>query len=391
MCSKKFDNKTVKNMKEIKLSKSQCELIYNEFLAKLAERIAGIQKEVSSDKLNDNFLTSDPKEIIQTYLNYPMILRKQNPVYSGNEDEELASAYLLCRFIGSAMNFQMARNVFGEFFNSNWGILQKHLSGSKLSKEEKEIYKNHIWHVFRGLNYKKILKKYETDLSPLDDRHEEAVKHMLNDMKKRAAKNNSAGELTNLDYEEKSIYSRLCRTIIEACQFIESPGGAVAYLWHVEKILEDPDLLDLQKIQKLSKEIKKNVFGFAAALSGDFFREMGIAIFSKPDTHTVHFFEKLFPEIKQLPKKCKIEDIIASIILEIADGASNHEKAITANQVDKVIWLLKSGRFHLHYGKNQKTGKVKKYANLWDDKEVSDFCTILRKKLGSKTTHMKSN
>ena len=51
-------------MKEINLSKSQCELIYNESLAKLAERIAGIQKEVSTDKLNENFLTSDPKEII---------------------------------------------------------------------------------------------------------------------------------------------------------------------------------------------------------------------------------------------------------------------------------------------------------------------------------------
>ena len=45
-------------MKEINLSKSQCELIYNESLAKLTERIAGIQKEVSTDKLNENFLTS---------------------------------------------------------------------------------------------------------------------------------------------------------------------------------------------------------------------------------------------------------------------------------------------------------------------------------------------
>ncbi len=368
-------------MKEINLSKSQCELIYNESLAKLTERIAGIQKEVSTDKLNENFLTSDPKDIIQTYLDYPMVLRKQNPVYSGNDDEELASAYLLCRFIGSAMNFQMARNVFGEFFNSNWEVLQKQLSGSKLSEEEKEIYKHHIWHVFAGLNYQKIIKKYDTGVSSLDDKHEEAVKHMLSDMKKRAAKNNPAGELTNLDYEERGIYSRLCKTIIEASQFIESSGGAVAYLKHVEEILNDPDLQDLQKIQKLSKEVKKNVFGFASALSDDFFRDMGIAIFSKPDTHTVGFFAKLFPEIKQLPKKCKIEDIIASIILEIADGVSNKKKTISGNQVDKVIWLLKSGRFHLHYGKDKKSGKVKKYADLWDDKEVSDFCSSLRKKL----------
>ena len=40
-------------MKEINLSKLQCELIYKESLAKLAERIAGIQKEVSTDKLNE--------------------------------------------------------------------------------------------------------------------------------------------------------------------------------------------------------------------------------------------------------------------------------------------------------------------------------------------------
>ena len=368
-------------MKEINLSKLQCELIYTESLAKLAERIAGIQKEVSTDKLNENFLTSDPKEIIQTYLDYPMVLRKQNPVYSRNDDEELASAYLLCRFIGSAMNFQMARNVFADFFNSSWEVLQKQLSGTKLTKEEKEIYKNHICHVFPGLNYQKILKNYDTDVGSIDDKHEEAVKNMLGVMKKRAAKNNPKGDLTNLDYKEGRIYSRLCRTLLEACQFIESQGGAVAYLKHIEEVIADPDLSDVKKVQKLSKEIRKNVYGFGPALSNDFFREMGINIFSKPDTHTVGFFVKLFLEIKQLPKKCKVEDIIASLILEIADGVSNEENPISANQVDKVIWLLKSGRFHLHYGKNKKTGKVKKYANLWNEEEVSEFCSSLRKKL----------
>lgn len=368
-------------MKEINLSKSQCELIYNESLAKLAERIADIQKEVSTDKVNEIFLTSDPKEIIQAYLDYPMVLRNQNPVYSGNDDEELASAYLLCRFINSAMNFQMARNVFGDFFNSSWEILRKQLSGSMLSKEEKERYKNHICHVFSGLNYQKILKNYASDVGSIDDRHEEVVGHMLGVMKKRAAKNNPKGDLTNLDYKEGRIYSRLCRTLIEACQFIESQGGAVAYLKHIEEVIADPDLSDVKKVQKLSKEIQKNVYGFGPALSKDFFREMGIDIFSKPDTHTVHFFEELLPELEQLPKKCKIEDIISSIILEIAAGVSNEKKTISANQVDKVIWLLKSGRFHLHYGKNKKTGKVKKYADLWDDKEVSDFCSSLRKKL----------
>lgn len=371
-------------MKEINLSKSQCELIFNESVAKLADRIAGIQKEVSSDKLNKNFLASDPKEIIQTYLDYPMVLRKQNPFYSGNDDEELASAYLLCRFIGSAMNFQMARNVFGDFFNSSWEVLQKQLSGSTLSQEEKEIYRNHIWHVFPGLNYQKILKNYASDVSSMDDSHEEAVKHMLGVMKKRAAKNNPKGDLTNLDYEEGRIYSRLCRTIIEACQFIESQGGPVAYLKRVEEVIADPKLSDVKKVQKLSKEIRKNVYGFGPALSNDFFREMGLSIFSKPDTHTIRFFKKLFPEIEQLPTNCKIEDIIASIMLEIANGVSNQDNTISANQVDKVIWLLKSGRFHLHYGKDKKTGKVKRYADLWDDKEVSDFCSSLRKKLNLK-------
>ncbi len=368
-------------MKEINLSKSQCELIYNESLAKLAERISDIQKEVSTDKLNETFLKSEPNEIIQAYLDYPMVLRNLNPVYTGSKDEDLASAYLLSRFIGSAMNFQMARNVFGDFFNVDWGVLKKQLSEGKLCKEEKEIYKNHIWHVFPGLNYQKILKNYASDVGSIDDRHEEAVGHMLGVMKKRAAKNNPKGDLTNLDYKEGRIYSRLCRTLIEACQFIESQGGAVAYLKHIEEVIADPDLSDVKKVQKLSKEIRKNVYGFGPALSNDFFREMGINIFSKPDTHTVGFFEKLFPEIKQLPKKCKIEDIIASLILEIADGVSNEENPISANQVDKVIWLLKSGRFHLHYGKNKETGKEKKYANLWNEEEVSEFCSSLRKKL----------
>ena len=152
----------------------------------------------------------------------------------------------------------------------------------------------------------------------------------------------------------------------------------------VEEVIADPKLSDVKKVQKLSKEIRKNVYGFGPALSNDFFREMGLSIFSKPDTHTIRFFKKLFPEIEQLPTNCKIEDIIASIMLEIANGVSNQDNTISANQVDKVIWLLKSGRFHLHYGKDKKTGKVKRYADLWDDKEVSDFCSSLRKKLNLK-------
>lgn len=102
-----------------------------------------------------------------------------------------------------------------------------------------------------------------------------------------------------------------------------------------------------QKVKELAKEVDKNVKGFAKALSRDFFREMGYGIFSKPDVHVMDLIARLnlhlFYEWGDSD-----EERAPFLLSEIAKAASTKDRQLTANQVDKIFWLLKSGNFHLH-------------------------------------------
>ena len=82
----------------------------------------------------------------------------------------------------------------------------------------------------------------------------------------------------------------------------------------------------------LSKEIK----GFGFALACDFLKELGYREYPKPDVHLIKIFYEL-----GLSEFAEQYEVYKSII-EMADAVG--EDAYT---VDKIFWLISSGRFYL--------------------------------------------
>jgi hypothetical protein len=82
----------------------------------------------------------------------------------------------------------------------------------------------------------------------------------------------------------------------------------------------------------LSKEIR----GFGFALACDFLKELGYRDYPKPDTHLIKIFHDL-----ELSKSAEPYEVYKSII-EMAEVVG--EDAYT---VDKIFWLISSGRFYL--------------------------------------------
>lgn len=82
----------------------------------------------------------------------------------------------------------------------------------------------------------------------------------------------------------------------------------------------------------LSKEIK----GFGFALACDFLKELGYRDYPKPDVHLIKIFHSL-----GLSKTAEPYEVYKSII-EMAEAVG--EDAYT---VDKIFWLISSGRFYL--------------------------------------------
>ena len=352
------------------LKEKYCLLIYEKFLSALFNRVRQIQREASDDYLTSEFFSSSPEEIVQRYWASAKDLYSANPLHYDPHNEELASAYLICRFVSSGINTRNLK-IYKTFLNANWSAYKKSIEKKEFSEQEQRDWGKHIVHSFNTLNHKKILERYSSCTS-----EEEKVRMMLADLKENFLRNAPDGNINdNFDYGPRKLLSKICKTILSACIFIENQGGALAYLKKVENTINDNSLSDLEKTNKLSKELGRNISGYKKALPRDFFKDMGYEIFAKPDKHTVQTFSNLFLEVSSPRKKtCDIDEVVSSIFLKMAEALFLSGIKTTAFRLDKIVWLLKSGHYYLHY-----RGKGKDYR--LSDEEFNEFCEDLLRSL----------
>ncbi|WP_302972114.1 hypothetical protein [Parasutterella excrementihominis] len=357
------------------LKEKDCLFIYEKFLSALFNRIRQIQRKASDDYLTSEFFSSSPEEIVRRYWDSAKDLYNANPLHYDPHNEELASEYLVCRFVGSGINTRNHK-IYKKFLNANWDAYKKYAEKKEFSEQEQRDWGKHIVHSFDTLNHKKILERYSSCTS-----EEEKVRMMLADLKENYLRNEPDGNIKeNFEYGPHKLLSKICKTILSACIFIENQGGALAYLRKIEDTINDNKLSDLEKTNKLSKELGRNISGYKKALPRDFFKDMGYEIFAKPDKHTVVAFSKLFLEVPSSDdetsevKTCDIDEVVSNIFLKMAEALSLSGIKTTAFKLDKIVWLLRSGHYYLHY-----RGKGKDYR--LSDNEFKEFCEDLLRSL----------
>lgn len=131
----------------------------------------------------------------------------------------------------------------------------------------------------------------------------------------------------------RSIWPKYCRTMLSAAVFLQQfNDGADFYGW------ANHFYQDSRSMAALPLVLAEEIDGFGYALACDFLKELGFIQYGKPDVHIIQIFSAIgLCSVKANPYQ------IQKVISDIALAA-----AVSPYNVDKLFWLIGSGRFYHH-------------------------------------------
>lgn len=200
---------------------------------------------------------------------------------------------LFLRFLESAQNANMKAGVIGGSIN---GV--KNLKSVLFDFDPKKVYKN-----------------FQDSEKLLDD--------IIKKLKPSGA----------IRRTEKSIWPKYCKTIISMSEFLSQYENAKDFFEWANYFYNDK-----RSMSALPMILSEEVYGIGFPLACDFLKELGYIEYGKPDVHIKDIFEAY----DLVPKNATNYQILKAIIRI----ANNTKK--TAYNVDKLFWLIGSGKFYNH-------------------------------------------
>lgn len=282
------------------------------------------------------------------------------------QDPILADFYFISRVIGSCCNAREKRNTFNSYFgdflpekkywqdvrfnwinrdeteneNGYWDVMLKLVSSGNTDKDQSGLYE-----ILCGFNVEKLSKSSPNALlDKFRERAKENIKRyndeqwQLVDVKKFNPKsyNYKAFE------EGNKLFSNLSRCIVQACKDVKARGGSAIWLNSLDEKLgcEHNDIE--RNIKSVIDEIGiEHWAGYGPALTQDFFKDMGFSSFGKADTHLINVLNALFIPLDPEHEEKSVQEFLNEMASKIGTN-------VTASHIDKIIWLLRSGRFYKH-------------------------------------------
>lgn len=142
-------------------------------------------------------------------------------------------------------------------------------------------------------------------------------------------------KITSVDSKHNS-WLKWSKSIIDAATFISKFNDVEDFKCFVAKFD-----YNAQTRIALPLLIEKKVRGVGFALACDFLKELGYLEYAKPDVHLIKVFVEL-----GMSDNAAI-DVFESIVL-MSDACKELDESITPYKIDKVIWLICSGKFYLN-------------------------------------------
>ncbi len=131
----------------------------------------------------------------------------------------------------------------------------------------------------------------------------------------------------------RSIWPKYCKTILSAATFFgKFKNGEDFYGWANHFYGDQRSMAALPMV--LAAEIE----GIGYALACDFLKELGFVSYGKPDVHVI----QIFAAIGLCPAKASPYQV-QKVITQVAEAAG-----VSPYDVDKVFWLIGSGKFYNH-------------------------------------------
>lgn len=147
--------------------------------------------------------------------------------------------------------------------------------------------------------------------------------------------------------EAQSIWPKYCRTILSTASFLSRFENNVDFYAWANSLYQNT-----HSMPALPLILAAEIEGVGYTLACDFLKELGFLAYGKPDRHVVDIFVGT-DLCEPKPKPYDVQKIISRIA---------HSANVSPYNVDKLFWLIGSGKFHKHktLGKDGFIGRRKK-------------------------------
>lgn len=161
-----------------------------------------------------------------------------------------------------------------------------------------------------------------------------------------------------------------CRSVVDSARFLcrfDSPE-------EFDKYVKSFD--DVSRRKLLPKEIAKNICNIKFAAACDLIKELGYTEYIKPDIHMDKIFTAfgLCPECdKNKLHTEKRKEVVFDAGVNMAYECQKEDPGITPYKVDKVLWMICSGRFYKEKPEIDVPGQRDEFIQYAKDKIKHDF------------------
>ena len=342
------------------LTKKLAKRLYELLNEELRYRIKEIQK------IDKNLQGCKPDEIIRLYTTVFLEEMKQMRRIC-SDDPKWADFYFLSRVIGSCTNAREKQNIFRSYFKDflssddiksldelpwiinrqqlpneygYWDCMFKLLQSNNLNKDRsglsKILFQFDVQKIANITNPNELLRGFreqaKINVKSYNDNLWEKVDSIPFEPKKYNCNIFQEGGGNKL-------FPVLSQCLVDSCKYVISQGGSAKWLKSLDKKLNINNSNIKENADELCKELAK-WSGYGSALAKDFFKDMGFDYFGKPDRHIIRVLDGLNIPLGNTPEE-HVNEFLNFFATQVGNG-------VTANEIDKIIWLLMSGRFYKH-------------------------------------------
>ncbi len=176
-----------------------------------------------------------------------------------------------------------------------------------------------------------------------DERYNE-FKKLLNDYDYKIIANMDENDLYQLFRKEFNITSKdtkmnswykWSKSVVDAAKFINNFNDVDDFRRFVK-------LYDYNTVTRMSLPllISSKISGIGFALACDLLKELGYINYPKPDVHIIDIFVQL-----NLSDANPIN--VFEAVVKMAEDCAAYDNSVTPYKIDKILWLISSGRFYL--------------------------------------------
>ncbi|WP_196494282.1 hypothetical protein [Burkholderia stagnalis] len=169
---------------------------------------------------------------------------------------------------------------------------------------------------------------------------------------------NPSGQIRTTSH---SIWPKYCKTILSAATFFRQfKNGEDFYDW------ANHFYGDQRSMAALPMVLAAEIDGIGYPLACDFLKELGFVSYGKPDVHVI----QIFAGIGLCPERASPYQV-QKVIAQIAEASG-----VSSYNVDKVFWLIGSGKFYRHSNIGNIGSKKAKFIAEFNDAHLGVHRTL---------------